>query len=447
MEYIIKFDNGINKLLGHQKFNNKKRYKLSKFIIKSNVDKGQVLWHSLTGHMLFLNEEECKELEKEIFDINLADELVQCRFLIPVETDEYKEYLQIKEISRFFPSEKYIDNYTILTTTDCNARCYYCYEKCIKKYHMSLDTAIDVAEFIKSNHHGKTVHLRWFGGEPLYNYAVIDAITNKLKEEQVKFNSNMVSNALLFNEATIEKAVNLWNLKKVQITLDGTADVYNKTKAYIDKTIENPFEVVINNIKNLIKNKIFVSVRVNVGRKNIDDIIDLIEYISDNIGRNKYMTIYSALLYGLVDELHENTNENKIFKEKLIILDRKIFDLKFNLFFIENEKSKLNNCMADNDHAVVVEPNGNLQKCEHLSNKEIIGNIYEGVKNIECINSWKIHDFPKNCQDCCLITQCNMLKKCSNHIVKCDDFYREWLINKQRQKIQNTYNKFRTTNL
>lgn len=42
------------------------------------------------------------------------------------------------------PAAKAITNYTILTTTGCNARCFYCYEKGTKPVTMTAETA-DVA--------------------------------------------------------------------------------------------------------------------------------------------------------------------------------------------------------------------------------------------------------------------------------------------------------------
>ena len=43
----------------------------------------------------------------------------------------------------------------------------------------------------------------------------------------------MISNGYLFSEEIIDRAARLWELRNVQITLDGTEKVYNETKAYI----------------------------------------------------------------------------------------------------------------------------------------------------------------------------------------------------------------------
>ena len=57
----------------------------------------------------------------------------------------------------------------------------------------------------------------------------------------------MISNGYLFNDDTIKEAKEEWQLTKVQITLDGTEQIYNRCKAYIYKDV-NAYRRVIGNI-------------------------------------------------------------------------------------------------------------------------------------------------------------------------------------------------------
>jgi sulfatase maturation enzyme AslB (radical SAM superfamily) len=109
----------------------------------------------------------------------------------------------------------YITCYTILTTTDCNARCFYCYEKGIRRLPMSRETADKTVAFIKEHCGEKSVNISWFGGEPLFNSEVIDIIIGYLKENNIKYISTMVTNGYLFDEKLIFKAKNFWNLTNV----------------------------------------------------------------------------------------------------------------------------------------------------------------------------------------------------------------------------------------
>ena len=46
-------------------------------------------------------------------------------------------------------------------------------------------------------------------------------------------------------------------------------------------------------------------------------------------------------------------------------------------------------CMADNDSAVVINPEGNLGKCEHFSESEFFGSVFSEKKDMAIINRFK----------------------------------------------------------
>lgn len=64
----------------------------------------------------------------------------------------------------------------ILTTTGCNARCEYCYEKGFKTETMTLETAKHLINHILTLPKMEKFYIHWFGGEPLLNTKVIDVV-------------------------------------------------------------------------------------------------------------------------------------------------------------------------------------------------------------------------------------------------------------------------------
>lgn len=68
----------------------------------------------------------------------------------------------------------------ILTTTSCNARCRYCYEKGMKKQSMTLEVAEQISKFILKQPRKEKIYIHWFGGEPLLNIKVIDKVMNDI---------------------------------------------------------------------------------------------------------------------------------------------------------------------------------------------------------------------------------------------------------------------------
>ena len=121
--------------------------------------------------------------------------------------------------------------FRILTTTACNAKCPYCYEKGIKTETMTLDMADKVAKFIEQQSTTNAgITLEWFGGEPLVNPSVISVITRKLKNDGYIIKSAaLTTNGILFTDELIEVAKTEWQLTNVQITLDGVNEIHDSS--------------------------------------------------------------------------------------------------------------------------------------------------------------------------------------------------------------------------
>lgn len=120
-------------------------------------------------------------------------------FYVPVDFNE--EYIadNIRILSTPLNVEPFdkINRYTILTTTDCNAKCFYCFQKDKKHIDMPMKVAQDLAKYIVDHYNGKQVELHWFGGEPLYNEPVIDEICTTFKREHtVQTYRNTLKNIL-----------------------------------------------------------------------------------------------------------------------------------------------------------------------------------------------------------------------------------------------------------
>lgn len=197
------------------------------YVLAQPVEGGVLVFHTLTRALLLLTPEEYAAPD------NLP-ELRDGWFRVPQEMNDQKYADQVRFIRRTMWKEpEHTTTYTIFTTTDCNARCFYCYEMGRSRIPMSAETAHKAAAYIAAHCGDEKVHLHWFGGEPLFNKQVIDIICTDLAEKGIVYESMMISNGYLFDGATVEQAVSHWKLKSVQITLDGTEEIYNRSKAFI----------------------------------------------------------------------------------------------------------------------------------------------------------------------------------------------------------------------
>ena len=393
----------VDQIVGKQKQVEGQTYRLMTYVIQCPVEDGVLLYHTLTCLLVWLSREEATHLTAQ-------QELIGHWFLVPEGHDDRKLCEQIRKMAGLFlPPGKHITGYTILTTTGCNARCFYCYEKGTKPITMTTETASKVARYIRKHRGEEKVKISWFGGEPLVNLKVIDQICTDLKEHNVPFISKMTSNGYLFDADIVHRAGDLWQLKRVQITLDGMEQTYNQVKAYVYKNV-NAFERVLRNIELLTAEEIKVSIRLNVDHHNINEMAQLVMLLHQRFGANKHLSVYSHELFG------ERSPEDCItLFEQRMLLEQQITACGYSRKWKLQKDIKLNSCMADNDQSVVISPAGYLGKCEHYIDSEFFGHVDSEEKDEAILRKFKERPADiEACATCPYFPQCHRLTMCPN---------------------------------
>lgn len=440
MKQIIKYGGEVYRLLGHQECYLDRTYKPSRFCIVEKVADGYLVYHTMTREMLLMTEEEYQHLflENWFGDCHNFRYLVRHWYLVNEGTDETAVYETLNHIykneSRRKNFDKF-DRYTILTTMNCNARCPYCYEHGRKKRSMSTKIAGDVVDYIKRTAM-PGITLSWFGGEPLVNSEVITIICQRLAMDKIHFNSSMVSNGYLFDQMDMNTMLNVWKLKKVQITLDGTEERYNATKDYVYPDT-NGYERVMDNINRLLSAGIKVDVRMNLSKDNADDIEALADILHEKYA-GRGLTAYAWPLFeGEGNPPLELTNEERkyVYDRYIRLQDYLVSKGLTGRYDLKQMKSA--NCMADNHRSVVIMPEGNISVCEHHSDDELVGSIYGETYDADILNSWQEPLKLPECRECVLFPQCTKLKKCSTD--PCLDETRKFTEHRIRQAMRYEY--------
>ena len=440
-------------LFGEQGIENKNLI-LAPYCIDVPCNDGTLLYNGLSRELVLLSNDEA-ELLQNINSVGgeVSDYLKKGWFFIPDDKSGKKycdQMLDTARLIRIKEDDGRYKSFTIMTTMECNARCFYCFEKGRPQPRMSAKTAADVANFILSHSKPeKKIKITWFGGEPLYNTEAIDIISGALKSANREYIANIITNGYLINEISMSAMKALWNVKKLQITLDGTENIYNRSKNYIYTDCDSPFKRVISNIRLLLENDIKVAIRLNLGLHNAEDLYKLVDFLAEEFKNYKNLTVYSHRLFDY-DEFG-----NQLHKNDEIIDTIKVFN-EFNEYLIAKglnigkvlEKNyKINHCMADAKNAVVITPEGKLTKCEHFSDSEIIGDIYLDKLDTKLLNDWKeLQPRLDICEDCPAYMDCLRLKKCPDISPKCDIYQKEEEINQLKLKVLNTYNKWKANN-
>lgn len=367
----------------------------------SSKEDGFVVFNTLYNSLFrFSKSEYLQMISEKSDDAKFKKLMLKNGFWINKEVDERKVYI---EYANYLTQNlQRAMNLTLTTTLKCNARCKYCYEKGVLQKDFSDENFEKLISFIKSKmseeRFNNELNFNIFGGEPLMNEKIIEKFCNRLLNEKINFASYMITNGSLITEEKIEN-FKKWNIKDIQITLDGTSKVYSKLKNYINSN-DYIFDKIIENIKLLSKNGIFVHIRMNISKENLNDIIELTSFLDKEFTNNDKVTFYPAFLTGIGEEFSE---EEKV--EICYSLLRKLTDLN-NIPSTEKLFStpRIHACMKSDPNSFVIDVNGNIFDCEHNVGVESkkIGTL--GEKFVEINNRKK--ELPEKCKSCVFLPKC-----------------------------------------
>ncbi len=355
-------------------------------IVLKKTDRFVYLYNSFSGAL-------CK-LEKEIYELilkneiddkykcNYFDELLNQGLIKPVALNEYNKIILNEQITILSQSSK-SRTFVIAPTLSCNLNCDYCFENGFRTNKTISDQTIKaVAEYIKKDIDTdiKAVNIGWFGGEPLIAYSQIikfnDYFKSLINKRVINYTASMITNGVLLDKEKVEYLSKECSLKRVQITVDGTEEVYCKRKRATIKQYNN----LIKNIKDSL-DFVKVSIRLNCDGNNYDDLKIVAKQLVDTCGNHKNLNIYLAKLIDYAGCRGEKFLSQIEFDNKRIEFDKYICELmgrKYNPRLYKYNKTFCGLFKLQNK---VIGPDGELYKCEHHVGQEdkIIGNITTGL--------------------------------------------------------------------
>lgn len=376
--------------------------KESIFNISQQLENKILLYNTFTTSLVELSEDLYRAvfIEKD-FSLSEVPSLFSMGFLVDDSYDEIEAMENIRCDVIKNSSEK-IANIIIAPTLECNAHCFYCFENGYRKGKMTIETADALVDFLVKNWNGTKLGITWFGGEPLLASDIIDYISQKLDEHNIIYGCKITTNGSLFTKELAQKAIELWHVEKVQITIDAIGDEYNRIKNY-DKEYQDAFSLVIKNVKVALSLGIKVKIRINFDPNEQHKALDTMNYLLEQFDHSNCLKIYFAPI-DADDEIVKNiSNEFDEYDEHPYIslikfgrehrLYRGFPDMEDeNDEYHENDahgllkKLKIYpspiNCYATCPNVFSVAPNGDIYKCHRaLGRKEYVsGNINTGVE-------------------------------------------------------------------
>jgi radical SAM protein with 4Fe4S-binding SPASM domain len=391
-------------------------YRLSRHIYPYSFNGRHLIVNMMSYEVIELTEQEwdavmkMKDTAVSISHIRAhgLEQLVLSRYIVEDSHDEIKQYQQtVFLLKTMSGGKKGLSTYTVFPTTGCNARCTYCYEEGYTVKTMTVDTADKLVDFICKTRYNDIIKLRWFGGEPLVNADIIRHICSALSERGVPYTSSMITNASLVTKELAHEARELWKLEKVQVSVDGAKEDYEKRKRYVSPQKYN-YESLMQAIHFLADEGIKVSLRCNYDKENIPGLKSMIDDLEKEFGGMKNVSVYFHILY------QENFKDDYVSQLKAIddiceYAEEKGLTQENGL----RQGFRANNCMADSmDNTIVISPDGTFFNCEHLPEGATWGNIFDGVTDKEKYNELKaVRPLEKECAECCFLSLCTSFRK------------------------------------
>ncbi len=418
----------------------------SSFLLRQPTEEGLLLYNTLTLRLIHLPRELVPALEAP--EGELRDWLRRKWFLVPVELDEHAVALELREILRAMePPAEGIEKYTVLTTTACNARCFYCFEHGWEPRTMSPETADKAADYMLTHSRGIPFRIDWFGGEPLVNLRAIDRICQRLSDAGADFISHIVTNAYLFDPDVIARAASLWRLRMADVTLDGVGETYDRIKRY--KTGgEGAFARVTENLRALAAAGVLVNIRMNFDLHNLEEIYRLADWLIGNLAGTPRITAYPIPLNEDPDD--PSAWRSPELRARLNTVELELRDrleaagLRRTLPLPREPETHM--CMADSGRMITILPEGQIGLCENYDHSGFIGSLDSPELDREAMEAARAlrPEIPA-CADCPLYPGCIRLKLCPSQIchpqrrqikeeLRKRSMLTEWKLYQQRRK-------------
>ncbi len=387
-------------------------YSYYNFVLKE-TDRDVFLYNSYSGALCKL-EKDIHQLIKntKLDDSNKCkyfDELYSQGFIKPLELNEFNKIILNERINVLHNLKNKL-SFVIAPTLACNLNCEYCFESGIRNSTViSDDTLIAAANFIlsKITTDIKELHISWFGGEPLIAYNQIikfnDYFIPKVKDLNIGYSASMISNGLLLDKEKAKVLSELCCLRDIQITLDGTCEVYCQRKGAKPEQYNQLFQ----NIKNAL-DYVKVSIRLNCDGNNFEDLKKAAKQVIERCGNHKNLSIYLAKLIDYVKCGGSQYFDQVSFDVKRIEFDKYLCELVNKPYKKKPIAYRPAFCGLYKLHNLVIGPNGELYKCEHHVGQpdKIIGDIAFGYYYNDFMLKFIRNDIREKCKSCKIFPLC-----------------------------------------
>lgn len=369
-------------------------YKLSRYLVVTepinNIFDKRILFATRTAKTFTISSSLLNKMQAEEWD-SIANETMErfkrAEVIISKEEDELNTVISrnknvIQNKKSFY--------YVIQPSAMCQLGCGYCGQHHTKdslEEDASIKTLARIEEKLKERSY-KSVHIGWFGAEPLLGLKQIRTMSPDLirlaKEHGCNYSAKMVTNGLSLKEPIFIDLVTKYKVKEFEVTLDGTAEYHDQRRH--TKSNLSSFNIILNNLLKIFSRPDYkelgcsISIRCNVDRRNSAGVTPLIKLLAEYNLQDKIDFFYVAPIHSWGNDAHLLSQSKEEFGQ--LEIDWMIDQFKHG--FKPGLLPDLNHvvCMSVDPNAEMVDAFGNLFDCTEVSyvpayeNSEyLLGNI------------------------------------------------------------------------
>lgn len=268
---------------------------------------------------MLLKNDNVKEICR-LYSSDIQEKLLKRGYITVKSEEEEFSFLRLLCGKLLKKSQKNV-SVTFVLTYNCNFRCDYCCERLLQNkgetvLNRQLSTDMVDAVFAQIQifkAEGKSIEgVFLFGGEPLLpgNVNIFRYICQKANEAKIPI--FCISNGYFLKQYV--PILNEFKVKGIQVTLDGDEQEHDKRRFLVSK--KGTYKTIVDNIDYALKNGVYISLRTNVNKKNINQMKTLISLYETYgwTGLDNFSYYFKATM-PCYEELKDVCSDVDLFKE------------------------------------------------------------------------------------------------------------------------------------
>lgn len=349
----------------------------------------EIWFNTYSGAIVVLNSNECS-LYRERPQL-APDIFIQLGIMVPANLNEPEAWTS--EYKRGKNDDSVLD-LTILLTMRCQFKCIYCFEGEKNHSNINNETVEAIKTFIERRTDScKTLHITWFGGEPLLEIKRIRELSafciEFCRNHNIVYYADVTTNGYALTPSICNILTNECHIKRYIITIDGPPEIHDKRRPLVNG--KGTFDIIWKNIAMLVESDAEVTIRVTIDRSNTDSVKRLIDLLAKSkIAKKTGIVFVRTIDYSLTPDKVKNTIYTSEAFAKIEMKYVKYAHAKGLLEYTTPRPCPVGGCIRKGD--VVIGTKGEIYKClDTIGEKKwITGHITDDneVNNTSWYHDW-----------------------------------------------------------